>query len=40
MQLYNKLSAEERAQLIDDAGKDRYHPFFLSVSQDRRPPTF
>lgn len=31
MQLYNKLSAEERAELIDNAGKSRLTLLFISM---------
>jgi hypothetical protein len=34
MQLYNKLSAEERAELIDLAGKQRLNVVFLCVCQN------
>ena len=34
MQLYNTLSAEERAQLIDEAGKETPYVVFLCVCQN------
>ncbi|WP_010135463.1 oxygen-dependent tRNA uridine(34) hydroxylase TrhO [Ochrovirga pacifica] len=40
MQLYNKLSAEERAQLIDQAGKDRLTISFYQYHQIGNPQVF
>ncbi|ANW97162.1 hypothetical protein AXE80_13085 [Wenyingzhuangia fucanilytica] len=40
MQLYNKLSAEERAQLIDEAGKDRLTISFYQYHQIGNPQVF
>ncbi len=40
MQLYNKLSAEERAQLIDEAGKDRLTISFYQYFQIKNPTLF
>ena len=40
MQLYNKLSAEERAQLIDEAGKDRLTlSFYQYLLQSLKVPS-
>jgi UPF0176 protein len=39
MQLYNTLSAEERAQLIDKAGKDRLTISFYQYHQIENPQT-
>ncbi|MEK9787834.1 MAG: rhodanese-related sulfurtransferase [Flavobacteriaceae bacterium] len=40
MQLYNKLSAEERAQLIEQAGEDRLTLSFYQYSQIGNPQLF
>ena len=40
MQLYNKLSAKERAQLIDDAGKDRITISFYQYHKIEDPQVF
>ena len=40
MQLYNKLSAEERAQLIDEAGKDRLTLSFYQYFKIEDPQLF
>ena len=40
MQLYNKLSAEERAKLIDDAGKDRITISFYQYFKIENPTLF
>jgi len=40
MQLYNKLSAEERAQLIDEAGKDRLTISFYQYYNIGNPQVF
>ncbi|MGY5352064.1 oxygen-dependent tRNA uridine(34) hydroxylase TrhO [Wenyingzhuangia sp. IMCC45533] len=40
MQLYNKLSAEERAQLIDEAGQDRLTISFYQYHQIGNPQVF
>ena len=40
MQLYNKLSAEERAQLIDEAGKDRLTISFYQYFKIENPQLF
>ena len=40
MQLYNKLSAEERAQLIDEAGKDRLTISFYQYLKIENPQLF
>lgn len=40
MQLYNKLSAAERAQLIDEAGKDRLTISFYQYHHIENPQTF
>lgn len=40
MQLYNKLSAEERAQLIEQAGEDRLTLSFYQYAQIRNPQLF
>ncbi len=40
MQLYNKLSAEERAQLIDEAGKDRLTISFYQYHHIGNPQIF
>ncbi|MDB4297489.1 rhodanese-related sulfurtransferase [Flavobacteriaceae bacterium] len=40
MQLYNKLSAEERAQLIDEAGKDRLTISFYQYHNIGNPQVF
>ncbi|NIJ44011.1 UPF0176 protein [Wenyingzhuangia heitensis] len=40
MQLYNKLSAEERAQLIDEAGKDRLTISFYQYYHIGNPQVF
>ena len=40
MQLYNKLSAEERAQLIDEAGKDRLTISFYQYHNIGNPEVF
>ncbi len=40
MQLYNKLSAKERAALIDEAGKDRLTISFYQYHQIENPQTF
>lgn len=40
MQLYNKLSAKERAALIDEAGKDRLTISFYQYYQIENPQTF
>ncbi|MDB2363937.1 rhodanese-related sulfurtransferase [Flavobacteriales bacterium] len=40
MQLYNKLSAAERAQLIDEAGKDRLTISFYVYHQIQNPKEF
>jgi UPF0176 protein len=40
MQLYNKLSAEERAQLIDEAGKDRLTLSFYQYFKIEDPQIF
>ena len=45
MQLYNKMSAEERAKLIDEAGKDRltisfYHYYNIENPQQFRDQLF
>jgi UPF0176 protein len=40
MQLYNKLSAEERAQLIDEAGKDRLTISFYQYHKIENPHVF
>ncbi|MBQ0151281.1 MAG: rhodanese-related sulfurtransferase [Chryseobacterium sp.] len=40
MQLYNKLSAEERAQLIDEAGKDRLTLSFYAYAKIENPKKF
>ena len=37
MQLYNKLSAKERAALIDEAGKDRITISFYQYHQIKNP---
>ncbi|KXH82917.1 oxygen-dependent tRNA uridine(34) hydroxylase TrhO [Chryseobacterium kwangjuense] len=40
MQLYNTLSAEERAQLIDEAGKDRLTLSFYAYAKIQDPKKF
>jgi len=40
MQLYNKLSAIERAQLIDEAGKDRFTISFYQYHKIKNPRIF
>ena len=40
MQLYNKLSAQERAELIDKAGKDRITISFYQYFKIENPPVF
>jgi len=40
MQLYNKLSAKERAALIDEAGKDRITISFYQYHQIKNPQIF
>lgn len=40
MQLYNKLSAKERAQLIDDAGEDRLTLSFYKYAKIGNPELF
>ena len=40
MQLYNKLSAKERAALIDEAGKDRLTISFYQYHKIENPQTF
>ncbi len=40
MQLYNKLSAKERAKLIDDAGKDRITISFYKYHKIQNPQLF
>ena len=40
MQLYNKLSAKERAQLIDEAGKDRITISFYQYHKIEDPQVF
>ena len=40
MQLYNKLSAAERAQLIDEAGKDRFTISFYQYFKIENPQLF
>ena len=40
MQLYNKLSAKERAVLIDEAGKDRLTISFYQYHKIEDPQTF
>ncbi len=40
MQLYNKLSAEERAKLIDEAGKDRLTISFYQYYNIKNPQLF
>ncbi len=40
MQLYNKLSAKERAKLIDEAGKDRITISFYQYHQIKNPQLF
>ena len=40
MQLYNKLSAEQRAQLIDEAGKDRLTISFYQYFKIENPQLF
>lgn len=40
MQLYNKLSAEERAKLIDEAGKDRITISFYRYYKIENPTLF
>ena len=40
MQLYNKLSAEERAKLIDEAGKDRITISFYQYYRIKNPQLF
>ncbi len=40
MQLYNKLSAKERAKLIDDAGKDRITISFYQYHKIENPQLF
>ena len=40
MQLYNKLSADERAQLIEQAGEDRLTLSFYKYTQIRNPQLF
>ena len=40
MQLYNKLSAKERAALIDEAGKDRLTISFYQYHQIENPQIF
>lgn len=40
MQLYNTLSAEERAQLIDEAGKDRLTLSFYAYAKIENPKKF
>ena len=40
MQLYNKLSAKERAELIDKAGKDRLTISFYQYHQIENPQIF
>ncbi len=40
MQLYNKLSAEERAQLIEQAGEDRLTLSFYQYAQIGNPQLF
>ena len=40
MQLYNKLSANERAQLIEEAGEDRLTPSFYQYAQIGNPQLF
>ena len=37
MQLYNKLSAKERAELIEEAGKDRLTLSFYQYAQIGNP---
>ena len=40
MQLYNTLSAEERAQLIDEAGKQRLHYLSMRMPKIEDPKKF
>ena len=40
MQLYNKLSAQERAQLLDDAGEDRLTLSFYQYAKIGNPELF
>ncbi len=40
MQLYNKLSAAQRAQLIDEAGKDRLTISFYQYFKIENPQLF
>ena len=40
MQLYNKLSANERAQLIEEAGEDRLTLSFYQYAQIGNPQLF
>ena len=40
MQLYNKLSAEERAKLIDEAGEKRLTISFYQYYNIKNPPLF
>ena len=40
MQLYNKLSAKERAALIDEAGKDRMTISFYQYHHIKNPQIF
>ena len=40
MQLYNTLSAEERAQLIDEAGKQRLTLSFYAYAKIENPKNF
>ena len=40
MQLYNKLSAKERATLIDEAGKDRITISFYQYHKIENPQLF
>ncbi|MFM7894596.1 MAG: sulfurtransferase, partial [Flavobacterium sp.] len=40
MQLYNTLSAEERAQLIDEAGKQRLTLSFYAYAKIEDPKKF
>ena len=40
MQLYNKLSAKERAALIDEAGKDRITISFYQYHKIGNPQIF
>ena len=40
MQLYNTLSAEERARLIDEAGKERITLSFYAYAKIENPQQF